>query len=100
MPCCALLHYNCLVAKTDSITVFWVYNHVPTVALLKACGSQSDTEDRWPWPRATSQRTGGALCGGTYMQDVRARGVATQQRQAVLLSRAFLVNLMAVSSVQ
>ena len=31
-----------------------------------------------------------------YLQDVRARGVGSQQQQAVLLSRAFLVNLMAV----
>lgn len=64
--------------------------------MFKACGSQSNPEDRWPWPRATAQRTGGALCGGTYMQDVRSRGVGSQQQQAVLLTRAFLVNLMAV----
>ena len=61
-----------------------------------ACGTQPVSAlDRWPWPHATAQRTGAALCGGTLHQDVRQRGVGSHAHQAVLLSRAFLVNMLA-----
>jgi hypothetical protein len=61
-----------------------------------ACGTQpASASDRWPWPHATAQRTGAALCGGTLQQDVRQRGVGSHAQQAVLLSRALLVNMLA-----
>ena len=60
-----------------------------------ACGTQPATsDDRWPWPHATPGSATLPLCGDNTAQDMRSRGVGSQAQQAIMLSRAFLVNAM------
>jgi hypothetical protein len=61
-----------------------------------ACASTAAVGDGWPWAGATSDNHLSAqLCGGSMKQDVRARGVSSQDMQAVFLARAMLVNMIA-----